>query len=134
MVPQIVALVETCVLVDIGKNDSNAKAWLASQKEYLGICLISKMEVIQGARIAGNIDTTEMKRLQQMLKAFKPCPELDLVWAYEQFEKLWARNHQVPLADCLIASTSKTLNLPMYATDKHFEVLLGPLSLYRKPY
>lgn len=120
------AIVETTVLVDLLRNHPPAIAWYSAQTQAaLGITPIIWMEVIGGGQ-------TKAKRLQaaKMLRQFGMVylTQVDFDWAM-QAQMRYELSHGVGMMDCLIASVSHQLQLPLFAHNlKHFQPLLGNLA------
>lgn len=126
----IEALVETNVIVDLLRSYSPAIGWYQAQASIsLAITPIVWMEVIEGV-------PTKPRRLRtaKLLKQFEMVhlTQTDLDWAMEA-QMRYELSHGVGMMDCLIASVSHRLQLPLYTHNlKHFAALLG--SLVQKPY
>ena len=124
------ALIETSVIVDLLRNYQPAIAWYQTQSAgILAISPIIWMEAIEGA-------PTKARRLQaaSLLKQFALIyvTQTDLDWAMEM-QMRYELSHGVGMMDCLIASVSHRLQLPLYTHNlKHFAPLLGNLA--QKPY
>jgi predicted nucleic acid-binding protein len=87
------------------------------------------MEVLQGAT-----DKRALYNAIKRLKAFPIVPmlQMDLDWARSQIIA-FNLSHNVQIMDCLIASTSYRLQIPLYTKNlKHFRPLLGQLAV--RPY
>jgi predicted nucleic acid-binding protein len=122
------ALLDTAVLVDVLRGHPPATSWLATQP-HLGVTTVVWLEIIEGSsslraqRIA--------LRLLHGLERVEVTP-LDIDWAIRQLTRL-GLSQGVDAMDCMIASVSYRLNLPLYTHNlKHFVPLLGPLA--QKPY
>lgn len=115
-------------LLDLLREYPPADAWLARQGQ-LGITRIVWLEVIEGAQTRA-----KQEEALKFLRRFEPI-ELtpsDLIWATEQLTRL-RLSHEIDSYDCIIASVSYRLQLPLYTTNlKHFSPLLG--SLAQSPY
>lgn len=126
----VTAIVETNVVVDLLRHYPPALTWLQRQNQStLGITPIVWMEVIEGG-------PTKLRRLQtaRSLSQFEMVylTQSDLDWAMDA-QMLYELSHGVGMMDCLIASVSHRLQLPLYTHNlKHFTPLLGDLA--QKPY
>ena len=126
----VIAIIETSVVVDLLRRHLPALDWLESQNQStLGITPIIWMEVIAGG-------PTRIRRLQaaRSLQKFEMIylTEADFDWAM-QAQIRYELSHGVGMMDCLIASVSHRLQLPLYTHNlKHFAPLLGDLA--QKPY
>lgn len=124
----MIGLVDTTVLVDFLRDSSAAKAWLVNQA-FLGIAPLVYMEVIAGA--TSRTDRQQAQRLLDGLTVVHLTAS-DQDWAIQQHLQ-YAPSHNVGILDCLIASVSQRLQLPLYTANlKHFAPLLGSLAV--KPY
>lgn len=124
------ALIETSVVVDLLRRYSPAVAWLDVQSQFaFGITPIVWMEVITGGD-----NKAERQRAAQVMAQFEMVylTEADLKWAMET-QMRYELSHGVGMMDCLIASVSHRLQVPLYTHNlKHFAPLLGELA--QKPY
>jgi predicted nucleic acid-binding protein len=122
------ALLDTAVIVDILRGYPLATAWLATQAD-VGVTTVVWLEIIEGApnRQAQRIAL----RLLQSLERVEVTPP-DMDWAIHQLTR-FGLSHGVGAMDCLIASASQRLGVPLYSHNlKHFTPLLGALA--QKPY
>lgn len=124
----VAAIVETTVIVDLLRDYPPAVAWMQTQSA-LGLTPIVWMEVMSGG-------PNKHKRLQaaRLMKQFEMIylTPSDLDWAM-QAQMQYELSHGVGMMDCLIASVSYRLQIPLYTHNlKHFAPLLG--SLARPPY
>lgn len=126
----VVALVETNVVVDLLRDYTPALNWLKRQNQpTFGITPIIWMEVITGGD-----NKAERKRAAKFMAYFEMVylTQSDLDWAMDA-QMLYELSHGVGMMDCLIASVSHRLQLPLYTHNlKHFSPLLGDLA--QKPY
>ena len=84
--------------------------------------------------ITGGDNKAERRRAAQFMAAFEMIylNETDLDWAM-QAQMQYELSHGVGMMDCLIASVSYRLRVPLYTHNlKHFTPLLGNLA--QKPY
>lgn len=125
-----VGLVDSTVLIDILRGNTLSQTWLRSQGQVqLGITPIVWMEIIGGA--ANKREQIQAKKaLDQFELVYLTQSDFD--WAMQQ-QLAFQLGRGVGLLDCLIASASHRLRLPLYTANlKHFTPLLGPLA--QKPY
>ena len=122
------ALLDSAVVVDVLRGHPPAVAWLATQRN-MGVTTVVWLEILEGTpnlqaqRIA-------LRLLQSFVRVEITPPDID--WAIRQLTRL-SLSHGVDAMDCLIASASHRLNVPLYTHNlKHFTPLLG--SLAQKPY
>jgi predicted nucleic acid-binding protein len=124
----VTGLLDTAILVDLLRAYPPAGAWLSAQ-DQLGVSPAVWLELIEGA---GNL--REQARAVELLRHFEKiemAPE-DFDWAIQQALQ-FRLSHNVDMMDCLIASASQRLGLPLFTRNmKHFQPLLG--SLAQKPY
>ncbi len=126
----ITGLVDTTVLIHILRNNTVALAWLNAQQDQLALTPISWMEVIDGAgsKIAQHQCKTLLDRFE-----IEYFTQDDLLWSMQQLEKFRLSNGS-HMMDCLIASTSHRMQMPLYTHNvKDMTVLLGS-DLVVKPY
>lgn len=124
----VAALLDTAIVVDVLRGYPPARAWLSAQTD-LGITRIVWLEVLEGAD-----NGREQWRAIKLLNEFEVVETIasDLDWATEQFIRFWL-SHKIEVFDCLIASVSYRLQLPLYTTNtRHFTPVLGALA--RRPY
>ncbi|MEP6984578.1 MAG: PIN domain-containing protein [Chloroflexota bacterium] len=123
------ALLDTSILIDILRLNSNANQWIAKQNIQFGVTGIVHLEVLQGA-----IDKQDQNNGLKLLRRFESI-ELtpsDYHWAIEQLIH-YKLSHNVGGVDCLIAAPSHRLQIPLYTMNiKHFTPILGTLA--QKPY
>ena len=125
----VTALLDTSIVVDALRNYPPAVSWLANNKTQLGVTQIVRFEVVEGA-----LDKAGEQRALTLLNDFElvELTPSDLAWAFEQMVRLHLSKN-VDTFDCLIASTSYRLQLPLYTINvKHFTPLLGALA--QRPY
>jgi predicted nucleic acid-binding protein len=124
-----VAFVDSTVLVDLLRFYEPAVVWI-SQQPRLDVTSIAAMELLFGAQnkaaqresiaLLNDFDTTYLE-------------QADLKWAYQQ-QLEYRLSHAVGVTDCLIASVSFRLQLPLYTHNlKHMQPLLGT-TLAVRPY
>ena len=122
----ITALIETNVVVDVIRGYPPALAWLQAQNQpTLGITPIIWMEVITGG-------SNKIRRLRaaQFMAAFEMIylTQADLDWAMAM-QMRYELSHCVGMMDCLIASISHRLQVPLYTRNlKHLAPLVGNLA------
>jgi predicted nucleic acid-binding protein len=121
-------LLDTAIIVDLLRSYSPAQNWILGQKD-LGTSSAVWLEIIQGAH-----NNRELRAALRLLRSFDrvdPTPE-DFAWTI-QMGVQFRLSHNIGSIDCLIASTSYRLQIPLYTPNlKHFAFLLGPLA--QKPY
>jgi len=125
----VTGFVDTTVLVDVIRKYLPAVSWLQAQGT-LGITPIVWMELVSGAQ-----NKASQLRALKMLARFEMIylTQADMDWAMQQL-LTHSLSHNVEIMDCLIASVSHRLQLPLYTHNlKHIEPILGkPLTV--KPY
>jgi len=126
----VTAFIETNVVIDLLRSYSPALAWFSAQGQVtLGITPIIWMEVITGTD-----NKAKRQRAAQFMVQFEMhyLTQTDLDWSM-QAQMRYELSHGVGAMDCLIASVSHRLQLPLYTHNlKHFAPLLGTLA--QKPY
>jgi predicted nucleic acid-binding protein len=117
-------LLDTSIVVDILRQYQPAESWLAQQGQ-LGVTRIVWLEIIEGAQTREW--QSEAIKLLRRFDVVELTPS-DLVWATEQLVQ-HRLSHSVDSFDCMIASASYLLRLPLYTANlKHFTPLLGKLA------
>lgn len=118
------APLDSSVLIDLLRGYAPAEVWL-EQREFLGVTHIVWLELLEGA-----------KNKQSQHKAIVPLRRFHLVetipsdfeWEVNRLVML-GLSHQVDAFDCLIASVSYRLNVPLYTRNmKHFVPLISNLA------
>lgn len=126
----VTAILETTVLVDFLREHPPAIQWFQVQTQStFGITPIIWMEVIGGG-------PNKAKRIQaaQLMQQFEMIylTQNDLNWAMQQ-QMTYELRYGVGMMDCLIASVSHRLQIPLCTHNlKHFTPLLNALA--QKPY
>jgi predicted nucleic acid-binding protein len=124
----MIGLLDSSVVIDVLREHPPAENWLKSQGQ-LGVTRIVWLEVIEGA-----FNKRKQREALKLLRRFA-LVELttpDMIWAVNTLIRT-NLGYNVDAFDCLIASVSHRLQLPMYTTNmKHFTPLLG--SLAQRPY
>jgi predicted nucleic acid-binding protein len=124
----VASLLDSSVVVDILRQYPPALAWYSSQTG-LGVSQIVWLEILEGVH-----DKREQSRALTLLKDFDRVDLTtdDFEWATAQLIR-YKLSHNTGMMDCLIASISHRLRLPLYTNNlKHFAPLLG--SLAQRPY
>jgi len=122
------ALLDTSILIDLLRRFTPAMTWFTGQNE-LGASSIVWLELLQGARNA--LAQQKAQQLLVQLEKVKITDD-DMNWAIKQLIQ-YNLSHNVGGVDCLIASTSYRLQIPLYIMNlKHFAPILGTLA--QKPY
>jgi predicted nucleic acid-binding protein len=123
-------LVDTTILVDILRGHAPAIEWGQPEKRtLLGITPMVWMELIDGSQ--NKATQAQAIELLTQFEMIYPA-QTDIDWAMQQ-QIQFALSHNVGILDCLIASVTHRLQLPLYTQNlKHFTPLLG--SLAQKPY
>jgi len=111
-------LIDTDVLVEILRGRREAAAWLSDLgNQVVGIPVLVRMEVLQGARDRGDQQTL-IKLLQPYAVAHLQAGDSEraLTW-FESFHL----SHNVGVMDCLIAAVAVRLSRPLYTFNlKHY--------------
>ncbi len=116
-------VIDTDVLIEILRGSSKAAAWLTSLgNQYMGIPVLVRMEVIQGAH--------NRREQQRLIKLIEPYVLVhlqtgDSEHALAWFESLYL-SHNLSIMDCLIAAIAVRLNAPLYSFNlKHYRSVPG---------
>lgn len=124
-----VGIVDTTVILHYFRNNATARAWVDSQPSRLSVASVTWMEVMEGARSKSN--QTESKRILDKFELLY-LTDTDQQWAMQQLEQ-FQFSHHIGMNDCLIASVTYRLKLPLYTHNlKDMTPLLGNLAI--KPY
>ncbi len=108
------ALLDTNILVDIGRRYVPALTWLQNSSHLIfGIPSIVRMELVLG--------TQSKVEMQKTLSLIQPyglvyLNETDAHWAMLQFEQFHL-SHRVGILDCFIAALGVRLKLPIYSRN-----------------
>lgn len=124
----VAGLLDTSIIVDVLRLHHPAEKWLAQQQQ-LGVSTSVWLEVLQGAN-----SRQKQNQATTILKRFDRVEHLSdyFEWAIQQMIGFHL-SYNIGLVDCLIASTSYRLQIPLYTMNmKHFAPLLGGLA--QKPY
>jgi predicted nucleic acid-binding protein len=117
------ALLDSTLIVDLLRNYLPAAQWFESQRpRRFGVTAIVMMEVLAGAP-----SKEKQRSAFRLLSNFERLylTESDQQWAVDQVGK-YSTSHGAGVTDCLIASVSHRLNVPLYTHNlKHFAPLLG---------
>ncbi len=121
-------LLDTTILVDMLRSYLPAKKWL-DQQQNLSVTSIVWLEILEGAQ-----DKRGQNRALELLRRFERIDLMpaDFDWAIHMSIK-YKLSHNIGMMDCLIASVSHRLNIPLYTINlKHFTPLIGTMA--QKPY
>lgn len=124
----VTCLLDTAVLVDLVRKHPPALYWVASQDQP-GVCSIVWLEMLQGAQ-----NKQDQQKALKLLQSFEKVDVevVDMDWAIASLLK-YGLSHNAGALDCLIASVSHRLQMPLYTRNlKHFTPLIGPLA--KSPY
>jgi predicted nucleic acid-binding protein len=123
-----IGLLDTTVVVDLLRNYPPASVWLNAQTR-LGITPIVWMETLDGA-----LNKAAQRRAVALLTQFDIVylTQADMDRAMRQLAA-YKLSHNSGMMDCLIASVSHRLQVPLFTRNiRHFTPLLGPLA--QSPY
>src|SRR5690606_35840797 len=103
------AFLDTTILVDILRNKPAALGWFGLQAP-LSITPIVYMEVISGVE-----NNAEKRQAMRLLSRFELVylEHADMNWAIQKHLN-FKLSHNVGMMDCLIASVSFRLHIPLY--------------------
>lgn len=122
------ALVDTSVIVDMIRGYLPAQNWYLSQSG-LGVSRGVWLEVMEGVE-----NSRAQRDALKLLRRFElvELTTADTIWATQQLITFYL-SHNIDAFDCLIASASFRLQLPLYTRNlKHFTPLIG--SLAQRPF
>ena len=124
----VAGFLDSSILIDVIREYAPAKVWFASQVD-LAISPFVQMEFVAGAQ--NKADQRRALRVVARLETVFPT-QSDIEWAMRQQIAL-SLSHNVGILDCLIASVSHRMGLPLFTRNlKHFTPLLGTLA--QQPY
>lgn len=116
------AILDTVILVDLLRGYLPATTWFTSQANPpFGLTPIGFLEVINGVQ-----NKLKQQQALTLMSQFEMCylTSTDMDWAMQQLVR-YKLSHNVGMMDCLIASVSYRLQVPLYTTNlKHFAPLL----------
>ena len=116
-------LLDTDVLIEILRGKVEAAAWLTDLgKQVIGISVLARMEILQGAHNQWEQDTL-VKQLDRypLIVLEKGDSERALKW-FEAYHL----SHGVGIMDCLIAASAVRLCKPLYTFNvKHYKIIPG---------
>lgn len=125
----VTALVDSSIIIDLLRGFPDAQTWLKTQTDVLGVTHIVWLEVVQGAT-----NKHKQRAAVRLLSDFALVDTTsdDMRWAMTALLKV-NLTHNVDALDCLIAATSRRLQVPLFTRNlKHFSPLLDKLA--HKPY
>jgi predicted nucleic acid-binding protein len=124
----VIGLLDTSIIVDLLREYKPAELWLQPQGQF-GVSRAVWIEILEGAP-----NLRKQREAIKLLKHFDLIEHTleDWIWATQMLTQ-YGLSHNVDGYDCLIASVSFRLKLPLYNRNmKHFVPILGALAL--KPY
>ncbi len=125
-----VGVVDSTVIIHLFRKLPAARAWLNAQTVRHKVTPITWLEVMHGA--PGKAGQITCKAILSYFDIEYPTPA-GMDWAMEQMERL-RLSHGIGINDCLIASVSYRLQIPIYTHNlKDMRNLLGA-TLPVKPY
>jgi|ERR1041385_7250061 predicted nucleic acid-binding protein len=127
----VIGSLDTAIVVDLLRQYTPAQAWLNQlpRNDRLGVSPIVWLEVIDG--VSNRQEQNTAIKLLGSFEWLDLTPD-DCRWAVNQAIK-FKLSHNTDIEDCLIASTSHRLQIPLFTANiKHFQPLIGPLA--QKPY
>lgn len=122
-------IIDTTVILHYFRKHIGARTWVESQAVQLSVTSITWLEVMEGASSKQNQVQSEM-----ILDKFNLIylTTADQQWAIEQLNR-YQFSHHIGMNDCLIASVSYRLQIPLYTHNlKDMTPLIGKLAI--KPY
>jgi predicted nucleic acid-binding protein len=126
----MIAILDTTIHVDILRGFPAAAKWITAQaNQTFGITPIVYLEVVSGVQ-----NKVAQQQALQWLSQFDMAylMQADMDWAMQQLVR-YKLSHNIGMMDCLIASVSQRMDVPLYTTNlKHFTPMLGGQA--QKPY
>ncbi len=124
-------LIDTDILIDVGRNVKNAVAFLQQQQSQAGLAIstVTQMELIVGCQ-----NKPELRALEQFLQRFQ------IIKLNEQISDMaveilrrYRLSHGLLIADALIAATSLSLHQPMATKNRRDYQFINDLQLIPYP-
>lgn len=125
-----VCTVDSTIPIHILRGSAVARSWFSNQTIRLSITPIAWLELMVGAP-----NKREQARTKSLLDQFDMAylTPADMDWAMQQL-LTYRLSHGIAIMDCLIASVSYRLQIPLYTHNvRDMTILLGS-SLAVKPY
>lgn len=123
-------IADSTVIIHLLRNNALAIAWANALSERAGVTSITWLEVMFGA--PGKAGQERAKAVLTKFDLYFLIQE-DQLWAMEQMER-YRLSHGVGINDCLIASVSHRLKLPVFTHNQKDFLKLLPPDLVIKPY
>jgi len=121
--PELV-LVDTDILVDVGRAIQGAVDFLAAQraKSELGICSVTEMELIVGCR-----NNAELAELQKFLSNYRRVKLTEAIDDQAiEFMRQFRLSHGLLIPDAMIAATAMVNGIALLTKNrKHYAHLPG---------
>lgn len=120
----VTGLLDTSILIDVLRKYPPALAWL-TRSLNIGVSQVVWLEVLDGVQ-----NKPDQQLALRLLKSFDvvELEQGDVHWALERLIA-FRLSHNVGVMDCLIASVSYRLQVPLFTSNlKHFTPLLGALA------
>ncbi|MEO8396941.1 MAG: PIN domain-containing protein [Chloroflexota bacterium] len=123
-------MVDSTVIIHLLRHEASAIAWAITFPNRAGVTSITWLEVMFGA--SGKVGQERAKLVLAKFDLSFPTQE-DQVWAMEQMER-YRLSRGVGINDCLIASVSQRLQVPIYTHNQKDFLKILPPNLVVKPY
>jgi len=120
---------DTDVLIDYLRGNSNAIAYLENQSAQLQIAAITVAELYAGVR-----DGKERVKLDAFVSAFEIIPTTkEIALQGGLYRRDYGKSHGTGLADALIAATAEFTQVPFVTMNrKHFPMLPNVITPYQR--
>lgn len=123
-------IVDSTVLIHILRGNLTARSWFSAQLIKLSVTPITWLEIMYG--VPSKREQTRTKALLDQFDIAYLTPT-DMDWAMQQL-LTYRLSHGITIMDCLIASVSYRLQIPLYTHNvRDMTILLSPV-LVVKPY
>ena len=126
----IVGLVDSTVIIHLLRNNPPAIAWATTVSARLGVTSITWLEVMYGA--SGKVGQSRAKSVLAKFELQFPT-QADQEWAMTQMEQ-YRLSQGVGINDCLIASVTQRLQVPLLTHNQKDFLKVLPAHLVIKPY
>ena len=129
--PNNLLIVDSDILIDIGRNDETAIHRLKEEESQstLAICSVTQMELIVGCR-----NKTELKHLDKFLEDFEIISlNYEITQKAIELLKEYRLSHGLLIADSIIAATSLILDVSLLTKNQKDYKFIKGINLLNYP-